>query len=40
MVIKEHTFEDIPTPTGPMRVHLFAPLAAGKYPGVVLYSEV
>ncbi len=40
MVIKEHAFEDIATPTGPMRVHLFQPQAPGRYPGIVLYSEI
>ena len=40
MIIKEHAFADIATPTGPMRVHLFEPQAPGKYPGIVLYSEI
>jgi carboxymethylenebutenolidase len=40
MIIKEHAFEDIATPSGAMRVHLFEPQAAGKYPGIVLYSEI
>src|ERR1700679_70504 len=40
MIIKEHAFEDIATPTGAMRVHLFQPQAAGRYPGIVLYSEI
>jgi carboxymethylenebutenolidase len=40
MIIREHAFEDIATPTGPMRVHLFAPQAPGRYPGIVLYSEI
>jgi carboxymethylenebutenolidase len=40
MIIKEHAFEDIATPTGPMRVHLFEPAAPGRYPGIVLYSEI
>jgi carboxymethylenebutenolidase len=40
MVIKEHAYEDIATPTGPMRAHLFAPQAEGRYPGIVLYSEI
>jgi carboxymethylenebutenolidase len=40
MIIKEHAFEDIATPTGAMRVHLFAPAAPGRYPGIVLYSEI
>jgi carboxymethylenebutenolidase len=40
MVIKEHAFEDIATPTGPMRTHLFVPAPPGRYPGIVLYSEI
>ncbi|HZK90420.1 MAG TPA: dienelactone hydrolase family protein [Stellaceae bacterium] len=40
MIIKEHAFDDIATPTGPMRTHLFAPAAPGRYPGIVLYSEI
>jgi carboxymethylenebutenolidase len=33
-------FADIPTPTGPMRLHLLRPAAAGRYPAIVLYSEI
>jgi carboxymethylenebutenolidase len=40
MIIKEHAFADIATPTGPMRTHLFEPAASGRYPGIVLYSEI
>ena len=40
MIIKEHGFADIATPTGVMRTHLFEPAAAGRYPGLVLYSEI
>ena len=39
MIIKEE-FADIATPTGPMRLHLFRPAAAGRYPGILLYSEI
>src|SRR5580692_6789609 len=31
---------DLSTPTGPMRTYVFRPAAPGKYPGVVLYSEI
>jgi carboxymethylenebutenolidase len=31
---------DIPTPTGPMRTYVLRPGAPGKYPGVLLYSEI
>ena len=40
MIIKEHSFADIATPTGAMRCHLFEPAAPGRYPGIVLYSEI
>src|SRR5579862_4732556 len=40
MIIKDGEFADIPTATGPMRTYLFRPVAPGKYPGVVLYSEI
>lgn len=40
MIIKEHAFADVATPTGTMRLHLFEPAAAGRYPGIVLYSEI
>lgn len=33
-------FSDIETPTGAMRTHVFRPAAAGKYPAIVLYSEI
>ena len=40
MIIKDGEHVDIETPTGPMRTHLFRPVADGRYPGVVLYSEI
>ena len=40
MIIKDGEHADIPTPTGPMRLHLFRPVAAGRYPGILLYSEI
>jgi carboxymethylenebutenolidase len=40
MVIKSGEFADIPTRTGPMRTYVFRPAAAGKYPGVLFYSEI
>jgi carboxymethylenebutenolidase len=40
MILKDSEFVDISTPTGPMRAHVFRPAAPGKYPGVVLYSEI
>ena len=40
MTIIDHESVDLDTPTGPMRTHLFRPAAAGKYPGILLYSEI
>jgi carboxymethylenebutenolidase len=31
---------DLATPTGPMRAYLYRPVAAGRYPGLVLFSEI
>jgi carboxymethylenebutenolidase len=31
---------DLPTPFGTMRTYLFRPVAPGRYPGVVLFSEI
>ena len=40
MVLQETAPIDLPTPTGPMRTHLFRPAAPGRYPGIVLFSEI
>src|SRR5580693_3412398 len=40
MNITEHEFADIPTPSGPMRTHVFRPVSPGRYPGILLYSEI
>jgi carboxymethylenebutenolidase len=40
MTIKDNEPIDLPTPTGPMRTHLFRPTAPGRYPGILLYSEI
>jgi len=39
MTIKEPDFIDLPTPTGPMRVHRFLP-KVGEWPSIILYSEI
>lgn len=43
MIVKDSTL-DVSTPTGPMRTHVYAPVASVKreprYPGIVLYSEI
>ncbi len=40
MTILDHEFQDLETPSGPMRTFIFRPAAAGKYPGLVLFSEI
>ena len=40
MTIQEDQPVDLPTPSGPMRTYLFRPQAPGKYPGLLLYSEI
>jgi carboxymethylenebutenolidase len=40
MIIKDDLVADIATPTGPMRTYLFRPVAEGRYPGIILYSEI
>ncbi len=40
MTILDHEFVEIPTPTGPMRTHLFRPAAPGRYPAILFFSEI
>jgi carboxymethylenebutenolidase len=40
MTVIQNEVQDVETPTGPMRTFLFRPAAPGKYPGVLLYSEI
>ena len=40
MILAEAEHADVATPTGPMRCHLFRPAAEGRFPGVVLFSEI
>jgi carboxymethylenebutenolidase len=40
MTIKEPESIDLATPSGPMRTYLFRPNAPGRYPGILLYSEI
>lgn len=40
MTIKDNEHADLVTPTGPMRTHLFRPVVPGRYPGIILYSEI
>ncbi|HET6249932.1 MAG TPA: dienelactone hydrolase family protein [Tepidisphaeraceae bacterium] len=40
MTIAEPEIVTLSTPTGPMRTYVMRPTAGGKYPGVLLYSEI
>jgi carboxymethylenebutenolidase len=40
MIILDNEHVDLSTPYGTMRTHIFRPVAAGSYPGIVLYSEI
>jgi carboxymethylenebutenolidase len=40
MTITGSESADLPTPTGSMRTYIFRPVAEGRYPGLVLYSEI
>ncbi|MDE1162219.1 MAG: dienelactone hydrolase family protein [Acidobacteriaceae bacterium] len=39
MVLTEE-FVDLQTPTGPMRTHIFRPAREGRFPGILIYSEI
>jgi len=40
MILKNDEAVDLLTPNGPMRTHMFRPVAAGRYSGLVLFSEI
>lgn len=40
MILTELESTDLPTPTGSMRTYLVRPKTGGRYPGLVLYSEI
>ena len=40
MTIIDTEAAGLATPTGPMRTHVFRPVAEGRYPGILLYSEI
>lgn len=46
MIYRNDEYADLYTPRGPMRTHIFRPLATGtkgaerKYPAIILYSEI
>ena len=40
MILQEDPGVDLETPTGPMRTYVYRPVAAGRYPGLVFFSEI
>ena len=40
MVIVGDEYVDLPTPSGSMRTHILRPVARGRYPAIVFYSEI
>ncbi len=40
MIFKDDLIVDVPTANGPMRTYFFRPAAEGRWPGVILYSEI
>jgi carboxymethylenebutenolidase len=40
VTIKDDIVETVMTPTGPMRTYVFRPAAEGRFPGLVLFSEI
>jgi carboxymethylenebutenolidase len=40
MTLKESEHVDLTTPTGVMRTFVFQPSAPGRYPGILLFSEI
>jgi carboxymethylenebutenolidase len=40
MIVIENEHVELTTPYGPMRTHIVRPVAPGRYPGIVFYSEI
>lgn len=40
MILRSDEHVDLPTSFGPMRTRIFRPVAEGRYPGILLYSEI
>src|SRR5579863_3671980 len=40
MIVADNEHVELTTANGPMRTHIFRPVAPGKYPGLVFYSEI
>lgn len=40
MIVKDDLVADVPTANGPMRTSFFRPGPEGRFPGIILYSEI
>jgi carboxymethylenebutenolidase len=40
VIIKDNESVQLSTPNGPMRTYIFRPVAEGRYPGILFYSEI
>ena len=40
MILQEDPSIDLATPAGPMRTYVYRPVAPGRYPGLILFSEI
>lgn len=40
MILQEDPSVDLDTPSGPMRTYVYRPVAPGRYPGLVFFSEI
>ena len=40
MILEEDPPVDLGTPSGPMRTYVYRPVAPGRYPGLLLFSEI
>jgi carboxymethylenebutenolidase len=40
MIIRDNEVIELQTPTGPMRTYIVRPAPAGRYPGLVFFSEI
>src|SRR5687768_12704869 len=40
MILKDSEVVELATATGPMRAYVFRPAAGGRYPGILLFSEI
>lgn len=40
MIVVSDEYVTLDTPSGPMRTHIAHPVAPGRYPGIVFYSEI